>query len=44
MEATGADGREVGAILDELLFLVTEEKIENEREALLCAAIKIKTG
>ncbi len=38
IKETGADGREVGAILEKLLFLVTEEKVKNDRAALIAAA------
>ena len=37
----GADGREVGRILNALLTEVTEGRLPNEREALLTAAKKL---
>lgn len=40
--ALGFTGRDIGDTLDRLLQLVIEEKIENKKEALLCAAKKIK--
>ncbi|MBR6915454.1 MAG: polynucleotide adenylyltransferase [Clostridia bacterium] len=37
-----AEGKEIGEILEKLLFLVTEEKVKNDRDELLAAAKEIK--
>ena len=44
MKALGFFGKGIGEALASLLDMTAEDKVKNEREALLCAAEKIKNG
>ena len=44
MKAIGFFGKEIGDTLATLLLMTARDEVKNEREALLCAAEKIKNG
>lgn len=44
MKTLGFSGREIGDTLNRLLTMTARDEVKNEREALLCAAERIKNG